>query len=243
LKIDAARLRYDDNTISLTDGALRSGDDRIHAMGKIALNRAADFQAHFEHLSITPLLPEPWRGRLVGHLAGQALIRAPLPRGDVHVQADLRLIDGELETIPLLDRIATFTGNKRFAGVPLTRASLSVAYAAGVTTVANLVLESAGLLRLEGRCKISRGKLQGDFQLGLPAEILHAIPGAEAHVFTTHRAGYSWAPFQLTGSTAHPHEDLSSRLAAAAAAELLKNPKTLRDLSKALRELLQPHRP
>jgi hypothetical protein len=241
LKIDAARLRYGDNTIFLTDGALRSSDDRINLTGKIVFEHAADFQAHFTHLTLAPLLPADWRGRLRGHLAGSAQVHAPLPHGDVRVQADLRLIDGQLDSVPLLDRIAGFTRNKRFRQVPLTRGSVAIARSAGVTTLKNLVIESAGLLRVEGSCQIIRNQLQGDLQLGLAPEILHAIPGAEAHVFTVKHDGYAWAPLRLTGPIAHPHEDLSVRLASAAAAELLKNPKkTLHDLSKALRDLLHP---
>ncbi|MGH7936799.1 MAG: hypothetical protein ACREF8_07300, partial [Chthoniobacterales bacterium] len=173
------------------------------------------------------------------HLAGNAHIRAPLTHGDVHVTADLRLIDGQIESVPLLDRLASFTGYKRFRQVPLTRGSVAVTRAAGTTTLKNLIVESAGLLRVEGSCQIIRDQIHGELQLGLAPEILHAIPGAEAHVFTVTRGGYAWAALRLTGPMAHPHEDLSARLAAAAAGELLKNPKkTLRDLSKTLRDLL-----
>jgi hypothetical protein len=95
------------------------------------------------------------------------------------------------------------------------------------------------LVRVEGSCQVIHDQIQGELQLGLAPEILHAIPGAEAHVFIVKRNGYAWTPLRLTGPMTHPHEDLSARLAAAAADELLKNPKkTLRDLSKTLRDLL-----
>jgi hypothetical protein len=105
----------------------------------------------------------------------------------------------------------------------------------------NIVLESEGLLRLEGNCRIAQGRLDGRFQLGVTAASLQWLPGSQARVFTVAHDGYFWTPVHVTGSVAHPHEDLTRRLLAAAAGELLdKNGQQLLDTAKSLLDLI-PH--
>ena len=66
-------------------------------------------------------------------------------------------------------------------------------------------------------------------------------PGSQSRVFTVSHDGYYWTPLRLSGSVSHPHEDLTRRLVAAAAGELLKNSDdTLQDTAKALLDLI-PH--
>jgi hypothetical protein len=234
LAIDSAKLRYADTTLSLSEGMLREGDDRISINGEIHFDRGADFTARFDRVSILPLLPASWRQHLRGHIAGTARLHAALPRGDLQIDGELQLSDGEIAGVPLLKRIARLAHSDRLRRILLTRGSLSVTEKAGVIAVSNLLLESKGLMRLEGAGRIFGDRIDGALQLGVTMEILRLLPGAQARVFTSAHDGYYWTPLHLTGLVAHPEEDLTPRLVAAAAEELLRNP------DKVLRGLLPP---
>lgn len=245
LTIDSAKLRYTGPSLFVTESSLRNGAGRLAVTGEVRFKRMADFQARFERIPLTPLLPEDWRVRLHGDLSGTARVRASLPGGDPRIEGNLQLQDGMIEAIPLLEQIATFTRTERFRRVAVTRAALEFTQSGpgrnGLTTVKKLVVESEGLLRVEGSCKIAGGKIDGHFQFGVTAASLQWLPGSQARVFTVAHDGYSWTPVHLTGPVDHPHEDLSKRLLAAAAGELLKkSPNDIIDTAKSLLDLL-PH--
>ena len=103
------------------------------------------------------------------------------------------------------------------------------------------MLESEGLMRVEGACTIVNGQIDGVFQIGVTAASLQWLPGSQSRVFTIAHDGYFWTPLRLTGPIAHPNEDLTNRLIAAAAGELLQNTQdTVRDTAKGLLDLI-PH--
>jgi hypothetical protein len=77
--------------------------------------------------------------------------------------------------------------------------------------------------------------------VGVTASSLQWLPGSQSRVFTVAHDGYFWTPVHLKGPVSHPHEDLTKRLVAAAAGELLKNSgDTLQDAAKTLLDLI-PH--
>ena len=63
--------------------------------------------------------------------------------------------------------------------------------------------------------------LDGQLNIGLPAEVLAKLPSAASDVFTTNERGMRWAQVRITGTTEKPKEDLSGRLMGAAAARLI----------------------
>lgn len=241
LTIDSAKLRYAGPSLFVRESSLRNGAGHLAVTGEMRFDQLADFQAQFERIALSPLLPPDWRVRLRGELSGSAHIRAPLPAGDPQIDGDLQLQNGEIEAIPVLDAIATFTQTDRFRRVAVTRGSLAFTRVAGLTTVKNLILESEGLLRVEGSGTIANGRIDGHFQLGVTAASLQWLPGSQARVFTVAHDGYSWTPVHVSGPVDHPHEDLTKRLLAAAAGELLeKSPNDILDSAKSLLDLL-PH--
>lgn len=242
LTIESAKLRYTGASLFVTESALRAGDGRLHVDGEIAFDRAADLRVRLDKVDFAPFLPPDWRLRLHGKLAGAAQVHAPLPEGALKIDGDLQLVDGQLEALPLLDQIATFTRTERFRRVALTRGSLNFSTESERTVVKNLVLESEGLMRVEGGCTILKNrKIDGVFQIGVTAASLQWLPGSQARVFTVARDGYFWTPVRVSGPVDHPHEDLTKRLIAAAANELLENSKgTLEDAARTLLDLI-PH--
>ncbi len=239
LTIDSAKLRYTGASLFVTESALRAGEGRLHVDGEIAFDRAADLRVRLEQVDFAPFLPADWRMRLHGKIAGTAKLHAPLPAGALRIEGDLRLVEGQLEALPVLDQIAAFTRTERFRRVALTRGSLTFSNEGDRTVVQNLLLESAGLMRVEGQCTIAQNKIDGVFHLGVTAASLQWLPGSQERVFTEARDGYYWTPVRVTGPVEHPREDLTKRLLAAAASELLQNSKgTLEDAAKTLLDLI-----
>ena len=239
LTIESAKLRYTGPSLFVTESVLRAGDGRLQVNGEIEFDRAADLQVRLDQVDFAPLLPADWRLRLRGKIAGTAKVQAPLPEGALKIEGDLQLVDAQLEALPLLDQIATFTRTERFRRLALTRGSLQFSQEGERTVVQNLVLESSGLMRVEGSCTIAQKKIDGVFQVGVTAASLQWLPGSQARVFTVARDGYYWTPVRVSGPVEHPREDLTQRLLSAAASELLQNSKgTLEDAAKTLLDLI-----
>ena len=176
-----------------------------------------------------------------GKIAGDSTVRAPLPNGTILVEGKVRLIEGKVEALPLLEQIATFTRTERFRRITLTRGSASFTRDTALITAKDIVIESEGLLRVEGSCTVVNGQIDGVFQIGVTGASLQWLPGSQARVFTISHDGYFWAPLRLTGPASHPNEDLSRRLIAAAAGELLQDTQdTVRDTVNGLLDLI-PH--
>src|SRR5690606_17494858 len=99
----------------------------------------------------------------------------------------------------------------------------------------NLVLQSDGLVRVEGRIDLVGDQLEGDLAVGVVPGTMRWIPGAERLVFTEERNGFLWAPLKLAGTTTSPREDLSARLIAAAGETVVGElPEGLIDAAKQL---------
>ena len=239
LSIESAKLRYTSSSLFVTESVLRTGTGRITLSGEIDFKQAANLQTQFADVPVAPLLPPDWRVRLTGKVAGVASIHAPLSDGSVHVEGHMQLVDGQVEALPLLDQIATFTRTERFRRLSLSKASLSFTRDAKLITAKDIVVESEGLMRIEGACTVVNDQIDGVFQIGVSSASLQWLPGSQARVFTIAHDGYFWTPLRLTGPVAHPNEDLTSRLVAAAAGELLQNSEeAVRDTVKSVLDLI-----
>ena len=131
---------------------------------------------------------------------------------------------------PLLKNAASFLRDSSWTNPSLQKLSADFEWSEGNLTITNLVVESAGLARIEGCVCIAKGgDLSGQLELGLDLKTLKFLPGARETIFATSRNGWYWAPVQLGGTLSAPKEDLSRRLTACVAGAVLLN-----DGSKAL---------
>jgi hypothetical protein len=129
-----------------------------------------------------------------------------------------------LRNLPLLKNAASFLQDSSWTNPLLQKLSANFEYSAGNLTLTNLVIESAGLARIEGSVGIAQdGNLSGQLELGLDLNTLKLLPGARETVFPTSRNGWYWSPVQLGGTVSNPREDLSPRLAACVAGAVLLN--------------------
>lgn len=218
LTIDQATLRYQRPTLFITDAALRyNADSNIDLSGEVDFGKDFEVQAKINSIPITPLLQPDWREKLKGKLNGTVKVSAPLPiAGGPRIEGNLSLAEGELEALPVLDEIATFTSTERFRRISLTRVTADFTRTDTMINVTNLVAESEGLIRVEGGFTVQNGLIDGTFQVGITPSSLQWIPAAlQNKVFTVSHDGYLWTTMHLTGPVDHPGEDLTRRLSSA----------------------------
>lgn len=173
------------------------------------------WEAKFSGLPVTEQLPVDWRARLEGALAGEL-------EGDTQggLKGEVSLKDGVLTAMPVLDAVAKMTHTDAFRRISLHQATAKIvkrsAEGDGVWECNDLLIESKGLLRVEGALILRDGQLDGTLQVGVPAAVLQWVPGARENIFTSERLGYFWTPVRISGPSTHPQEDLSARLATVA---------------------------
>ena len=160
-------------------------------------------------------------------------------------KADVALKDGVISSLPILDKLATYTRMERFKRLALDIATASVSpRSSGGTRLEKIVVQSNGLLRIEGTLNLLPGDgIEGEFMVGVTPETLRWLPGAQNRVFIEMNPqgppGLNWARVKVVGTRTAPQEDLSSRLLGAAGMSLLLDtPGAIVD--KASETLLKP---
>lgn len=226
LNLSRASVRLSREDLHLKEATLtwlEAGE--ITARGHLRpLDGTWDGSANITGIPLRECLTEDWRIRLSGTLdadlkARGSSITAPVVSG----RLDLR--EGVLTALPILDQLASYTGVERFKRIVLDVATSEVTFNGSSRQFDKVILQSNGLLYLDGNLVVQGEQIEGNFLLGVTPETLKWIPGAQQHVFTsthpTGPAGMLWTPLRITGSIHLPKEDLSARLAAAAGKAVL----------------------
>ena len=170
------------------------------------------------------ILADDWKKHVQGEVSGGVDLRGEQGRL-THVAGLVRLQNGMLSGLPVLDRLALFCDSSRFRQLALHKASAQFRYIKGVWHVSDVVIESENLMRVEGWLEIGDdGSLKGRFQVGLRADgMWNSLPGF-SDVFSASRqgggAGLVWANVNIGGTLDNPSEDLSARLLKAAGERL-----------------------
>jgi hypothetical protein len=219
----------------------------LTADGEINFDDRLALHATIHHVALTPWLAGDWRVRLRGDASGEIEIRSALPlHGSPQISGQLSLANGQLEALPVLNEIAAFTRTQQFRKLALSRASGDFTSQGERLNVRNFILESEGLIRIEGAFWVENYTIDGNFQVGVTPASLQWLPGSQTRVFTESRGGYLWAPMRLAGPLNSPSEDLTPRLAAAAGTEVIEQvsgaaqdaKKTLEGAAKSALDLL-----
>ena len=214
-----ARLVRKEKSIFIQEARLRHGDGELTGSGEILSDDKADLLVNVKSIDVTPLLTDDWRARLHGQLFGEVRLEIPLnaaTKRSLAVNGKLRLEQGVLEALPILNKIAEYLRTDRFRRLELSQASADVHYEAKGLRIENLVLESKQLISVRGGFTLIDGQVDGRFDVGITPGPLQWLPGSQEKVFTVQRDGYVWTPMRVTGPTTALKEDLSSRLVAAA---------------------------
>ena len=174
------------------------------------------FRGAVKGCRIQEVVAEDWKQRLMGPLELSFEVTGK-PESKARTTGSLRIKDGTLTALPLLDKIAAYANTSRVRHLALNEASLDFEKVGDTIALSNIVLHSEGLVRLEGVMEIVGNEItKGDFRVGITPGTLGHIPGAETKVFQRGDLGYLWTPLEVTGTLDAPQEDLSDRLIAAA---------------------------
>lgn len=229
LKVDHVRLRCRYPELFITESQLQLGETgNLYVSGQAGLgeSKTLDFLVKFSGIAISPFLPEDWRAGVKGNALGDARVIGSMENPEqLQATGTVRLAGGQLEALPILEKIAKFTNTRQFRQFALQRAEAEFIATKAKTTLSKLVAESEGLIRIEGGCVVEGRTLQGTFQLGVTPSSLRWLPGSRAKVFTQERDGYVWTPLKVSGPLDHLNEDLSARLAAAAGDAMIEEVK------------------
>lgn len=229
LNLVRASSRLSREDLHLKEATLKWLDaGEITARGHLRpLDGTWDAAAHIIGIPLRECLNEDWRLRLSGQVDGEVNVNGSRISAPV-ISGNLALKEGVLTALPILDRLAAYTGVERFKRLVLDIATTDLRITGETRQFDKVVVQSNGLLYLSGSLSIQAGQMNGHFMLGVTPETLKWIPGAQQHVFTasnpTGPAGMLWTPLQITGTMEAPREDLSGRLAAAAGRALLDAP-------------------
>jgi hypothetical protein len=226
LRIESLKARWQDSRLSITEGQFRfpeGGMVKISGEVDLAGKGRLDLQVEFSDVPAMEIVPYDWRARLKGKLHGNVRVAGSLQSAASRaVRGTIRLQDGSLEALPVLDQIAAYARTERFRRLAVQSASADFEFANRDWTVSRFLLESTGLLNVEGRFATRDGKVEGRFQVGIATATLQWLPSAVARVFSDPRGGYVWTTMTIGGAINRPSEDLSPRLVAATQTEMVE---------------------
>ena len=221
-----ATLRVGESQLQISDAALRwKQESEATLRGSLKYETGA-WQT-FIHVKAVPLdefLDVWWEQRLSGKVEGDIEVSGARNSPPAW-KADLALKDGALTGLPILEKLVTYTNTQRFKRLVLDTCSATFRPQGNSMRIENIIVQSNGLLRIEGTLQIRGRALEGDFMLGVTPETLSAIPGANSRVFVENNPsgppGLQWTRLHIAGTLDAPQEDLSSRLIGAAGMSLL----------------------
>lgn len=216
LEIEQAELRWQQDTLYLTSLDARLwGKGKCHAMGEWDRNSGGvSADGSVSDVPVSELLRGDWVKRVGGRV--DSTFAVSLKEREKSAWGDIRISEGTLTALPVLDVLAAYADTSRFRFLPLHEAHAKWRWRDGEWRISDLVLFSEGLARLEGGMTLRGQNIDGLFRLGLPPGTLTRIPGAETDVFLPGEHGLLWTTLRVTGTLDDPKEDLSERLITAA---------------------------
>lgn len=189
--------------------------------------KTSRFQVEVEGVPVKNIAPKA----LSEHLTGTSVISALVVHdaGERTISGSFRVEEGLLRGLEAQDVLARFTRSPQFKRLPLQELSANFTRSANGTTLRDFVLESRGLIRIEGTLEVEpeqegEPEVQGEFKVGLTSQSLQWLPGSQERVFRTSGGGYLWTDVRITGTVSNPKEDLSRRLAVAMGEQVLLAP-------------------
>lgn len=221
---------------------------KLEISGKQALAgaRQLDLDLDLNGVPVEEFLPPDWRGRLHGKATGNVRVSGSADdarswRSSGHVE----LREGRLEALPVLDQLALFAATARYRQTVVQKGSVDFTWTPDLLQVRNLVIESDGLLRIEGDFSVRAQQIDGLFRVGVAVSSVRWVSQIGAAVFDLpSRDGYAWTTMHLTGPVNNPHEDLSGRLATSAEQAVAHKAKegtdAVLDTASSLLDLLKP---
>jgi hypothetical protein len=207
------RARLQGGDLFITESHFSAGNSgKVSLAGQVG--SGTKFNLAWSQLDTAHFLSPEWKSRLSGSFGGSCTLRPDGDRGWT-ASGQFKLSEGQLQNLPLLDRLAAFSGSPQFTHLPLDEISGKFEWSQSSLVVTGFLLESKGFLRVESDRVISGEKLSGTFRVGVGSPVLRWLSATGDRVFTAERDGYVWTEVKIEGAAEDPREDLSERLAAA----------------------------
>ncbi|MFN0075303.1 MAG: hypothetical protein ACKVY0_02395 [Prosthecobacter sp.] len=228
LKLDLtqATLRLSREQLLLSNATLRWKQGAEATLRGSLKHDSGAWQA-FMHATAVPLdefLDPAWQQRLSGKIEGDLDVSGTRNAPPAW-KADITLKNGALQGLPILEKLVTYTNTHRFSRLVLDLCSATLRPQGDALRIENIIVQSNGLLRIEGALTLQGRNVTGDLMVGVTPETLSSIPGASSRVFVetnpTGPPGLQWTRVRIAGTLDAPQEDLSSRLIGAAGMSLL----------------------
>jgi hypothetical protein len=178
-------------------------------MGDLQLRAKAD------DIRLEDWIPADWLKKLTGAAVMDATVTGdPSQPSKVLVQGKFRLKRGMLQGLPLLENLAEKTKTVEFTRLELNTGECDFAIQGDRWQLSNIVVESRGLIKLQGTIEGQGRQISGTLEVGAVPGRLRAIDGAEQKVFIREADGYKWAspPMRIRGTLDTVEEDLGDRI-------------------------------
>ncbi|QIF02129.1 hypothetical protein [Roseimicrobium sp. ORNL1] len=212
-EVTSATARLDARLLALNDVVARwMGDSEVTARGDLPFekDKTWSFSGHLSNLDLKHVLGAEWLSKVSGVLGGD------YEATPTTLKAKSQVKNGVIENIPVLNYVADFTRTQRFRRVVLDQATAEIERTGDTTYIRKLVLQSNGLVRVEGDVTLQGRAIQGKLMVGVLPDSLRWIPGSQTNVFTEQHAagppGFVWTHVNITGTVDAIREDLSNRL-------------------------------
>jgi hypothetical protein len=198
--------------IDLTSNLESAESIHAQAYAGIGKDRSVDLRANFSQVKIRSWLPAQWRDHLTGSAFGDLHWAGKEPKlENSSVEGSLRVSNGRIDNLPVLEKLAELAQKKSFEHLELTDCSLTFGWQYPKIDINNIAIEETGKFRIEGEISIERRRLRGVIKLGLTREYLDWLPNPE-EVFSRKKSGYLWTNVRLFGTIDQPQQDLSPRI-------------------------------
>ena len=223
IRVERINGTYRDGSAFITKAEFSAWEDaRIKAFGEWdSRSQGYSFEGDIEGVKCAELLNENWARRLTGDVTSTFSIDNI--RGSMAAAGEMKILNGTLTALPMLDSLAAYADTRRFRILQLNEARTKWRWANGEIILSDIAMGSEGLIRLEGDLTIRGEAIDGRFRLGLIPGTLANIPGAETKVFIPGTHGLLWTPVHVTGTLDDPEEDLTERLIEAAGMRMFES--------------------
>jgi hypothetical protein len=185
---------------------------RVQGHASLSQDKNIDVKANFNSVPIRQWLPAEWKSRLQGNAFGDVHWTGKDPKLESSAgEGSLRIDKGQIDDVPLLNKLAELAQKKSFERLDLNECSLGFAWRFPEIDIKDISIEQKGKFRIEGEISLERRLLRGTIRLGLTREYLDWLPNPE-EVFSRRASGYLWTDVHLSGTIDEPRQDLSQRI-------------------------------
>jgi hypothetical protein len=212
LDLERVSATHDGQSWRIGGFAVRDGTGGALAGSAVHENGSWSGEFSWQDIDLARLLPEKTAAQVAGKISGEATLQAGVLRGRA------KLAGAQFNKVPQLVRMASLFAGENWDTIKWDVFRFDfVRHPDGRVEFAKLEAVSPQGIALHGAGHCAPDSLGADFQLGVARRGRPWLVAFMPVLFRAENSGYLWTPVKITGTPQAPVEDLSARLAAAAA--------------------------